>query len=61
MGWFKRVKAVFGRYGLLLALAGWSVFLAGCAHTDPENLSERPWNAPRSWENGLPAGMLEGR
>ena len=42
---------------LLLAVLG----LAGCASTDPENLSERPWNAPKVWENGLPAGMMEGR
>jgi hypothetical protein len=48
----------------------WPVLLAavllalstGCASTrDAENLSERPWNAPRSWEHGLPAGMFEGR
>ena len=41
----------------LLALLG----AAGCASTDPENLSERPWNAPKMWENGLPSGMMEGR
>ncbi len=41
----------------LIALLG----AAGCASTDPENLSERPWNAPKMWENGLPAGMMEGR
>jgi len=35
---------------------------AGCASSrDADNLSERPWNAPRSWEHGLPAGMFEGR
>ena len=38
------------------------VWLTGCASTrDADNLSERPWNAPRSWEHGLPAGMFEGR
>lgn len=36
--------------------------LSGCASTDDAaNLSERPWNAPRSWEHGLPSGMFEGR
>lgn len=36
--------------------------LAGCASTDDSaNLSERPWNAPKSWEHGMPAGMFEGR
>jgi len=36
-------------------------FIAGCASTNDENLSERPWNTPKSWETGLPTGMLEGR
>jgi len=46
---------------LLLALAG--LWLSGCAtnHTDSENVSERPWNSPRGWENGLPSSMSEGR
>lgn len=50
-----------------LRAAGWAAvmaaaLLAGCATTDDtENLSERPWNAPKSWEHGLPAGMFEGR
>lgn len=33
---------------------------SGCASNN-ENLSERPWNAPRSWETGLPSGMMEER
>jgi hypothetical protein len=49
--------------GPLLLLATCAcLLLPGCASTDDsENLSERPWNAPRSWETGLPAGMMEGR
>ncbi len=43
---------------LLLLLA---VALNGCASTESQNESVRPWNAPKSWENGLPAGMMEGR
>lgn len=42
---------------LLLAVS----LLGGCATTEPENESVRPWNAPIGWENGLPAGMTEGR
>jgi hypothetical protein len=43
------------------AVAG-CLLLAGCASTsDAENVSERPWNAPRNWEGGLPGGMMEGR
>jgi len=44
---------------LVLLLIG--VAFSGCASTEPENESARPWNAPKSWENGLPAGMMEGR
>jgi hypothetical protein len=44
---------------LLLLLA--SLGLIGCASTDPDNLSARPWNSPKSWENGLPSAMTEGR
>lgn len=47
----------------LIVLAGlWLVsWAAGCASTNEENLSERPWNSPKSWETGLPAGMMEER
>jgi len=45
---------------LLLALAG-SLLSTGCTTPDDQNLSSRPWAAPRSWESGLPASILEGR
>jgi hypothetical protein len=45
-------------YCLLLLSA--AVF-TGCATTEPENESVRPWNAPVGWEGGLPGGMMEGR
>ena len=40
---------------LFLVLAGFA--LAGCASTESENMSERPWNSPQGWETGLPGGM----
>ncbi len=49
---------------LLLLLAGGLVIATGtgCSTTDDTaNLSERPWNAPRHWEHGMPSGMFEGR
>jgi hypothetical protein len=51
------------RFSLLLLLLGLvGLGLSGCATTDdPENMSARPWNAPKSWETGLPSGMTEGR
>jgi hypothetical protein len=45
------------RFLILLAVVLCSL-AAGCATTEPENVSERPWNAPKSWENGLPGGMM---
>ena len=36
------------------------VGMTGCKTTD-DDMVERPWNAPKNWENGLPAGMMEGR
>jgi hypothetical protein len=47
---------------------GWSLlFLAviaigsGCSTTESENTAQRPWNAPKDWEYGLPPSMMEGR
>ena len=45
---------------LLLVLFGLMVLgAAGCASTDPDNASVRPWNAPEGWENGIPTGMYQ--
>ena len=49
------------RAGWLLLLPLAALFLSGCASTEAENLSERPWNSPKSWETGLPSGLMEGR
>jgi len=35
--------------------------VAGCSTTDSQNASERPWNSPKGWENGLPSSMTEGK
>jgi hypothetical protein len=48
------VKIVLGIF--LLAL---TFVVSGCRSVEPENLSERPWNAPNGWESGLPAGMMQ--
>jgi hypothetical protein len=42
---------------LLLALAGFA--LGGCASTESENMSERPWSTPQRWETGLPSGLYD--
>lgn len=46
---------------LVLLVAGLSTFLSGCATNEDSELSARPWNAPKNWENGLPSAMTEGR
>jgi hypothetical protein len=55
------VKAARVGIWLLLALALATIAMAGCATAESENVSERPWNSPKSWENGLPSSMTEGR
>jgi hypothetical protein len=44
---------------LVLVLAGMG--LSGCGTTETDNLSERPWNTPKSWETGFPSNLNEGR
>jgi hypothetical protein len=46
----------------LAMLMGAMCALAGCKTTDEaSNEASRPWNAPKTWENGLPSGMWERR
>lgn len=36
--------------------------ITGCATDEPENLSEKPWNSPAGFGNGmLPSNINEGR
>ncbi len=42
---------------LVLLLILGAVVGNGCATTESENASERPWNAPQSWESGA-GGMF---
>jgi hypothetical protein len=46
---------------LAMVLAGAALVVSGCATTESENLSERPWNSPKGWESGLPSNINEGR
>jgi hypothetical protein len=43
---------------LLLVLGAILTGISGCATNEPDNASVRPWNAPQSWENGIP-GMSQ--
>ena len=47
---------------IILLAIGYAVLGGfGCATTESENASERPWNAPRGWEYGLPSSFYENR
>jgi hypothetical protein len=45
------------RWAFLLLLVLAAVTFIGCATTESDNMSERPWNSPQGWENGLPSSM----
>jgi hypothetical protein len=45
----------------LLTLAALSILGAGCATTEVDSESARPWNTPRGWEHGLPMGGYQSR
>lgn len=58
----KMPKSIWRMVVQALILGAGLLVISGCATTDDsENLSERPWNTPKSWEGGLPTGMMEGR
>ena len=45
----------------LLLLTALGLVMSGCASTESDNASTRPWNAPKTWESGLPSSLNEGR
>jgi hypothetical protein len=48
------MKVAAVRLILLVALGAILASVSGCQTDDPENVSVRPWNAPKGWENGMP-------
>lgn len=51
------MKRAFSCLLLVLSLGLLSGLTSGCSTTEPENQSSIPWNSPRGWEHGLPAGI----
>jgi hypothetical protein len=48
-----RAAKIFLLLVSIALLAGFT----GCSTQEPQNASVRPWNAPQSWEGGLPVDM----
>jgi len=44
---------------LLLVLAALATVISGCASTDPDNASVRPWNSPEGWQGGALGDMMD--
>ena len=42
---------------LLLVLAAMAAVISGCASTESDNTSVRPWNSPEGWEGGMLGDM----
>ncbi len=45
----------------IFCLAVVALLFAGCQTSEPENASERPWNAQQGWQHGLPSSINQGR
>jgi hypothetical protein len=48
----------------LLAVAALLVLglgVSGCQHSEPDNVSVRPWNSTEGWQGGFPSTLNEGR
>jgi hypothetical protein len=55
----RKLSAINLRWLFGVLLLAFVAGLTGCATTEPDNLSERPWNAPVGYESGLPVQMLQ--
>jgi predicted component of type VI protein secretion system len=48
-------------FRFFLLIAAVACVFAGCATTEPDNASERPWNVQQGWQHGLPSTINQGR
>jgi hypothetical protein len=44
---------------LALVMAVIATVLSGCASTEPDNASVRPWNSPEGWQGGALGDMMD--
>jgi len=43
----------------MLVLAAFAAVISGCASTEPDNASVRPWNSPEGYQNGALGDMMD--
>ena len=56
----KVVQVLCTALPLVVLLVAVLLSFTGCASSsETDNLSGRPWNAPKGWETGLPSGMYD--
>jgi len=53
------VKIRFTHLFLMLVLAAFAAVISGCASTEPDNASVRPWNSPEGYQNGALGDMMD--
>jgi len=44
---------------LVLVLTALAAVISGCASTEPDNASVRPWNSPEGWQGGALGDMMD--
>ncbi len=53
----RRLHSFLAAMALILIALG----VSGCQHSEPDNVSVRPWNSTEGWQGGFPSTMNEGR
>jgi len=44
---------------LVLVLGVLAMVISGCASTEPDNASVRPWASPEGWQGGALGGLMD--
>jgi len=44
---------------LVLVVAVFAAVISGCASTEPDNASVRPWNSPEGYQDGALGDMMD--
>jgi hypothetical protein len=52
------VKIRFAHLLLVMVLAALAMVISGCASTESDNASVRPWDTPEGWQGGALGDMM---